>query len=138
MKKLRFSDLGFFALILCGLINLAFNIADFEKQEEEKPVTLETYHKIVGEKNKVVLVYFSASWCNVCARFKPLIRKIETDYGPRLKVLKIDTERDEEVAKAFEINSLPLLILYKDGEEKWVSEGLVELSVLTRNIDCYL
>lgn len=137
MKKQRLYDLGFFVLIVCGLINLAFNMTHFEKQEE-KPVTLEAYHKIVGEKNKVVLVYFSASWCNVCTKFKPLIQKVEKDYGAKLQVLRIDTERDEEVAKAFGINTLPLLILYKNGKEEWVSEGLIELSVLTRNIDCYL
>ncbi len=137
MRTQRLYDLGFFSLIICGLINLAFNMTHFERQEE-KPVTLEAYHTVVGQKDKVVLVYFSAGWCNVCKKFKPVIQEVEKEYGTKLQILKIDTDRDEEVAKTFGINTLPLLILYKNGKEEWVNEGLIELSVLTRNIDCYL
>ena len=138
MKKEKSLNLSFFIiLIICGLLNMAFNIRDIEKQDD-KPITLEEYNKKVNQKDKPVLVYFSADWCNVCGKFKPVIAKLETEYAGKIDLLKIDTERDTEISKEFEINTLPLLILYKNGKKEWLNAGVIELSVLRRDIECYL
>ncbi len=106
-------------------------------QQEEPKVTPEAYHqKIAG--TTAVLVYFSAGWCAVCPRFKPVIAEIEKEYKGKTEVLRIDTERDADVAKEFEINSLPLLILYKNGEKVWTNAGIIPIAEIRREMDCYL
>lgn len=103
---------------------------------QEQPVTLKAYYEAV--KDNVVLVYFSAGWCNVCGKFKPVIAQVEKDYAGKVKLLRIDTERDKEVAEEFDVNSLPLLMLYKNGKLVWANSGITELATLSREIDCYL
>ncbi len=107
-------------------------------RQEEPKVTPEAYHKKVAGTNKAVLVYFSAGWCAVCPRFKPVIAEIEKEYSGKIEVLRIDTERDAEVAKELEINTLPLLILYKNGKKEWINAGIIPIADIRREIDCYL
>jgi len=121
-------------LVIVFLALSSFNSNNGYKQE--KPISLNDYRAAV--KGNVVLVYFSANWCNVCGKFKPVISQIERDYAGKATLLRIDTERDKEVAEEFEVNSLPLLMLYKNGKLVWTNTGIIELSTIRREIDCYL
>lgn len=107
------------------------------KQEEPK-ITPEAYHKKIAGTDKVVLVYVSAGWCAVCPRFKPVIVEIEKEYSGKAEILRIDTDRDVEVAKELEVNTLPLLILYKNGKKEWISTGIIPIADIRREMDCYL
>ncbi len=107
-----------------------------EGYKQEKPISLNDYR--VAVKDNMVLVYFSADWCNVCGKFKPVIAEIEKEYAGKAKVLRIDTERDKEIAEEFEVNTLPLLMLYKNGKLVWTNSGIIELSIISREIDCHL
>ncbi len=132
---MKFSFLLKPALIISALLALsAFNGNNDHSQE--KPISLKYYRTAI--KDNVVLVYFSANWCNVCGKFKPVISQIEEDYAGKVKVLRIDTERDKEVAEEYEVNTLPLLMLYKNGKLVWTNSGIIELSAISREIDCYL
>jgi thioredoxin 1 len=106
--------------------------------QEEPTITLEVYNKKITNTNKMVLVYFSAGWCAVCPKFKPVIAEIEKEYSGKIELLRIDTERDAEIAKALDVNTLPLLILYKNGKQEWTSSGIIPITDIRREIDCYL
>jgi thioredoxin 1 len=126
----------FFKPALLIMLFSCFAFTQGSGYRQEKPISLKDYRDAV--KDKVVLVYFSAGWCNVCGKFKPVISQIENDYAGKIKVLRIDTERDNEVAEEFDVNTLPLLMLYKNGKLAWSNSGIIELSSLRREIDCYL
>jgi thioredoxin 1 len=117
------------------LLALLLSVSSFDYRQE-KAVTLKAYYESV--KDNLVLVYFSASWCNVCGKFKPVIAQVEKDYAGKVKLLRIDTERDKEVSEEFDVNTLPLLMLYKNGKLVWTNSGITELATLSREIDCYL
>ncbi|MES2131195.1 MAG: thioredoxin family protein [Bacteroidota bacterium] len=116
----------------------AYKYPKTTKMQDEPAITLETYNKKIANTHKAVLVYFSASWCAVCPKFKPVISEIEKEYRDKVEVLRIDTDRDIEVATELEINALPLLILYKNGKKEWTNSGIIPISDLRREIDCYL
>ena len=65
-----------------------------------------------------VLVDFWADWCGPCRMVSPVVEWIGRDYAGRLKVVKLDTEAAPRIAGRFQVQSIPLLVLFEDGRER--------------------
>lgn len=63
-----------------------------------------------------VLVDFWAPWCEPCKVIGPLLEKIETEYAGRFKLVKIDSEQEQQLSQAFGIRSIPTCVLLKNGQ----------------------
>jgi thioredoxin-like negative regulator of GroEL len=116
------------ASVLYGFIN---------HRQEQPPITLQEFNRRVSAGPKMTLVYFSASWCAVCAKMKPVIDQVELDYKSQMDVLRVDADRDKEVVKEFEIDALPVLVLYRYGTREWVYAGLIDKKTLKDKIDTF-
>jgi thioredoxin 1 len=71
-----------------------------------------------------VLVDFWAEWCMPCRMLGPVIEKIAKDYTGKVKVGKLDTDANREVAIKYSINSIPTVILFKNGQVQQKFVGL--------------
>ncbi len=85
-----------------------------------------------------VLVDFWASWCGPCKRIAPLIEEIAGEYSGRLKVCKLNVDDNPLTPPKYEIMSIPTLIVFKGGEAKERTIGLVSKSELEEKIKPYL
>ncbi|MPY95801.1 MAG: thioredoxin fold domain-containing protein [Acidimicrobiia bacterium] len=65
-----------------------------------------------------VLVDFFADWCPSCQRISPTLDELAADWEGRLKVVKVDVERNPAMTKAHGIQSMPTLVLFEGGEEQ--------------------
>jgi len=127
-----------FSLIVVLFVSTAFYVANEDTFQEEEVITLEKYNSIVSNKDTAVLVFCSAHWCAACTKMKPVINEIELYQPGKLKILRINSDRDKQVAEEFELNTLPLIMLYKKGSMKWTWTGKLEKSALRAKIDPYL
>ena len=125
-------------MLLIGIALVLISSIEFHNDKQDPtPITLVEFNKKTANKDKKVLVYFNASWCTVCAKMKPLIEEIEKENNSRLEVLRINTDIDKEVANEFEIDALPVLILYHNGVREWIYVGIIDKNLLKEKINTY-
>jgi thioredoxin len=78
-------------------------------------LTINSYNKIVSA-NKVVIVDFYAEWCGPCKKLSPILESFKNEYGDKIKIVKVDFDKNPSLARYFQIESIPLLHFYKDGK----------------------
>lgn len=84
---------------------------------------------IAGE--KPVLVDFFATWCGPCRMQSPILEQVKTAVGDKASVIKIDIDKNQELAARYHVQSVPTLILFKSGEAVWRAVGVQQADLLT-------
>lgn len=87
--------------------------------------------------NGVVLVDFYAVWCGPCKMMHPVLEQIKDMYS-NLKIVKIDVDQHEELARQYGVMSIPTLLLFKDGNVVEKNVGFMPLENIKIWIDRYL
>lgn len=86
----------------------------------------------VIEGEKPVLVDFHAEWCGPCKSMAPELKKLVDRMGDRLRVIKVDVDRNPEAAAHYGIQGVPTLILFRQGRQLWRQSGAMNAGQLER------
>ena len=75
-----------------------------------------SFDEEIGSASAPVLVDFWAEWCGPCKMIAPILEEIADEQGDALQIAKLNVDEAQDVARRFEVMSIPTLILFKDGE----------------------
>ena len=81
-----------------------------------------------------VLVDFYATWCGPCQLMSPILEQVGANLRDRLQVVKIDTDRYPTIASEYQIQALPTLVLFKNGQPVERIEGVVNANQLVQHL----
>lgn len=81
-----------------------------------------------------VLVDFYADWCQPCKIMAPILEDVKKELGDQIKIVKVDTDRNQQVSMQYGIRGIPTLILFKNGQIKWRQSGVVPKEMILLNI----
>jgi len=74
--------------------------------------------------SKPVLVDFYADWCQPCKMQAPILKEVADFFGEKIRIIKINTDKNQEVAMQYRIQSIPTLMLFKNGKVLWQQSGV--------------
>ena len=89
------------------------------------------FNKIINSE-KPVLIDFFATWCGPCKAQEPIIKSFATEHGNSIRVLKIDIDKNQEIANKFGIRGVPTIALFKEGKLCYKNSGVHSKSQLNQ------
>lgn len=85
-----------------------------------------------------VLVDFYADWCGPCKQMPPILKQVKSELKENIKIIKVDVDRNPNIASKYQIRSIPTLMLFKDGELKWSGMGVRPAHEVKSIVEQYL
>lgn len=85
-----------------------------------------------------VLLGFYTEWDEPSVAMQPVLRDVAAALGDKVKVIKIDVDKNNQLAEALRIKGLPTMVLYKNGEMKWRQSGEQDANTLISIVNEYL
>lgn len=100
-------------------------------------MNMEKFNELI-QSAKPVLVDFYAEWCGPCQMMKPRLLDVAERLGNEAKIVQIDIDKEKALAERFRIQSVPTLIIFKNGKQLWRQSGIISTHALAKLLQNYM
>jgi thioredoxin 1 len=97
-----------------------------------------SFSELVNSPGMPVLVDFYATWCGPCKTMAPILEQVATQHGGKLRVIKIDVDKNQAVAQQYRVQSIPTLILFHQGQPVWRQAGVVPVAQIIQALQPFV
>lgn len=99
--------------------------------------SISEFNKIINDE-KLTVVDFFANWCGPCKMLAPVFASVESDYSDKANFIKLDIDQLNEVSSQYDVQSIPTIIFFKNGNEVGRNVGFLDSDTLIEKINNYI
>ena len=88
--------------------------------------------------SKPVFIDFYADWCGPCKSFLPIVQKLKEEMGDKVRVIKINVDKNQALSTKLKIKSIPAVMIYKSGKLEYEGKGMHTLEDLKSKLSALL
>jgi thioredoxin 1 len=92
-----------------------------------------SFHDIIHSE-KPVLVDFFGSWCGPCQMLAPILKQVKDNLGDRISIIKIDVDKNQELAAKYQVRGVPTMLLFQNGQQLWRQSGVLSKEEIVKVI----
>ncbi len=93
----------------------------------------QSFENIINS-DKPVLIDFFATWCGPCKTLGPILKEVKDTLGERISIIKIDVDKNQELASKYQVRGVPTMILYQSGKQLWRQSGVLSKDDIIKTI----
>jgi thioredoxin 1 len=86
------------------------------------------------QSEKPILVDFFATWCGPCKMLSPILKEVKDQLGDQISIIKIDVDKNQQVAAQYQVRGVPTMILFQKGKQLWRQSGVVDKNAIVNTI----
>jgi len=88
-----------------------------------------SFSKLISSE-KPVLIDFFADWCGPCKMLSPILKEVKEKLGDRISIIKIDVDKNQQVASQYQVRGVPTMILFQNGKQLWRQSGVMDKNTI--------
>src|SRR5580765_1182784 len=93
-----------------------------------------TFHELINS-TIPALIDFHAEWCGPGKMVPPILKEVKNKLGEKIRILKIDIDKNQAIAQQYDIKAVPTLIIFKNGSVAWRESGIVLAPELIEHVN---
>ena len=95
---------------------------------------MSTNFDAIIKSEKPVLIDFFATCCGPCKTLAPILKQVKDNLGERIIILKIDVDKNQQLASKYQVRGVPTLILFQNGNQLWRQSGVLSKEEIVKTI----
>lgn len=112
----------------------AYCLLSLHQKNKERNNNMDKFTDIINSEQPT-LVDFFATWCGPCKMMHPVLEQLKEELGDKIRILKLDVDKNEALSQQYRIQSVPTLMLFKKGEMVWRQSGAMRINDLRATLD---